>query len=280
MTDASKSLDDLRAKIDRCDDAIHDLLMERASLVGQLTSAKVATPMLRPAREMEILRRLAARHDGPFPFDVVLHIWREIMAASLGLQTPFSVYVTGNDQDLHQWDLARFHFGTKTPFHRVATADHVVQEVAEAPNVIGIVPEFTFEDDLPWWRLLVGTGASGPRIAARLPLIEAKDDNGAFLIAAAPQRPTGDDVTLIAGLGEASLGRASLAKHVADAGLEAHLVSVFTDRNGGRRYFMLQADTYVAEDDARLAEVAQADGIFQLQVIGGYARPIQLGSAA
>ncbi len=279
MTEESISLGELRAEIDRVDDAIHDLLIKRAALVGGLTTAKGDASLLRPAREMEILRRLAARHSGAFPLEVVLHIWREIMAVSLGLQMPFSVYVAGGEDDLRYWDLARFHFGAMTPFHRVPTAVHVVHDIADNPGAIGIVPNFTSDDGAPWWRLLLGAAQGGPRIAARLPLIQTQDHIDAYMIACTTQRPTGADVSLIAGLAESDLARATLTKLFAEAGIDAHVVAVTADQSGGRRHFLVQVDEFVAEDDARLAKIASKDGIFQLQGIGGYAAPLKPGAA-
>ncbi|MBV9913984.1 MAG: chorismate mutase, partial [Sinobacteraceae bacterium] len=58
----SRDLNELRAELDRIDDALHDLLMARAETVEEVGAlrAKGNVP-LRPGREAAILRRLLQR---------------------------------------------------------------------------------------------------------------------------------------------------------------------------------------------------------------------------
>ena len=283
MTDGQKSLEELRAEIDSLDDAIHDLLMRRVAISGSLAGAKGAAPTLRPAREMEVLRRLAARHRGDMPLAGVVRIWREITAASLALQSDFKVYVLGGDEGRALWDLARFHFGSGTRLEPVSTAGHVVQHVSESQSDIGILPEPRFEDEGPWWPSLLFAGAQGPRIVARLPMLTnapGYDFPNAFALAKVEQRPTGDDASLIALLADGDLGRAKVASLLEGQGIEARLISVATD-DAGRRYMLFETTSFVAEDDSRIGAVqAQSDAILNLKVIGGYARPIACGGEA
>lgn len=278
MTDAPKTLEDIRAEIDRLDRAMHDNLMARTALVAEIGTAKGAAPRLRPAREMEILRALAARHEGALPLPALLHIFREVMAASLAMQAPFSVFLPGGEDALGYWDLARFHFGALTKLTQAQSASHIVQEVADTPGAVGIVPDILFEEDAPWWKHLLAAGEGGPRVAARLPYIDEMANASfphAFMIAVTTQRATGDDASLIAVLADAETGRAQVAKALTDADISARLLSLAADRGGtDRRYFLFETDDFVAEGDPRLAKAQAADGIFQLDVIGGYARPL------
>ena len=84
MNDAPRSLDALRREIDTVDDALHDLLMQRAALVGEIGALKSGerTTVFRPAREALLLRRLLARSDGALPTGALVRIWSEIIAAS------------------------------------------------------------------------------------------------------------------------------------------------------------------------------------------------------
>src|SRR3546814_15977852 len=91
MSDNTPSLDDLRREIDEIDDAIHDLLMRRTELARQIGRAKgQGAVFMRPGREARVLRRLVARHTGPFPKPVVTRIWREILPGFPRLQGPFA----------------------------------------------------------------------------------------------------------------------------------------------------------------------------------------------
>ena len=75
------SLADLRREIDRIDEAMHGLLMERGEIIDRLIAAKQTQETgsaFRPAREAEMMRRLVDRHKGILPLDTAEGIWRVI----------------------------------------------------------------------------------------------------------------------------------------------------------------------------------------------------------
>ena len=122
MSASPPSLEELRREIDEIDDAIHDLLMRRAQVVEQVGIAKQPdNQIVRPGREAVILRRLAARHVGPFPLAVVVRIWREMISAFSRLQGPFAITVYAPEDKRGFWDVARDHYGSSIPMTAVNT---------------------------------------------------------------------------------------------------------------------------------------------------------------
>ena len=76
----------LRDSLDRIDDQLHDLLMERAEIVARgITQAKTGLA-LRPGREARIIRRLLARHQGKLPSQTMVRLWRELLAGTTAIQ--------------------------------------------------------------------------------------------------------------------------------------------------------------------------------------------------
>lgn len=284
MNDGPKSLEDLRKEIDRLDEAMHDLLMRRAEISGAMAGAKRASPTMRPGREMEILRRLAARHRGAMPLAGVVRIWREIMASSLALQGSFKVYLPGNGEGRALWDVARFHFGSGAPLVALGGTLHVVQELGAGSGDIGVLPEPLFEEDDPWWPHLLFAGEGGPRIVAKLPFLlgaPGYDFPTAYAVSNAVQRATGDDATLIAALTGPDFSRAKAGALFKTHGFDVRLVSLAPDGASGRRYMLFESTGFVAEDDDRLARLQDvSEDLLQLKVVGGYARPIDAGALA
>src|SRR5262249_61731931 len=99
MTKTSRSgtasLADLRREIDRIDEAMHALLMERGEIIDRLIAIKhtqESGSAFRPAREAEMMRRLVDRHAGILPLDTVESIWRGIISTFTYVQAPFSVH--------------------------------------------------------------------------------------------------------------------------------------------------------------------------------------------
>src|SRR3981081_4461937 len=73
------SLADLRREIDRIDEAMHGLLIERSEIINRLIKVKKTQEKgsaFRPPRQADMMRRLVDRHDGLLPLDTVESIWR------------------------------------------------------------------------------------------------------------------------------------------------------------------------------------------------------------
>ena len=93
-THPSGDLSTLRAELDRIDNAMHALLIERAGVVEHVArSGKPAA--FRPGREAAIVRRLLGQHEGKLPDLALCRIWREMFACTTRMQGPFVVGVGG-----------------------------------------------------------------------------------------------------------------------------------------------------------------------------------------
>src|ERR671926_1443941 len=89
------SLADLRREIDRIDEAMHRLLMERGEIIDRLIAVKKTSESgsaFRPGREAAMMRALAGRHHGLLPVDTVESIWRVIIATFTYVQAPYAVH--------------------------------------------------------------------------------------------------------------------------------------------------------------------------------------------
>jgi chorismate mutase len=169
----SDSLADLRREIDRLDEAMHGLLMQRGAIIDRLIKVKQAQETgsaFRPAREAQMMRRLVERHQGILPLDTAEGIWRVIIATFTYIQAPFSVHADLSAGDAMMRDSARFHFGFTVPFVPHVGAARVVAAVAESTGDLGLVPAFDPAGAGSWWESLEQDSA--PKIIARLPFVE------------------------------------------------------------------------------------------------------------
>jgi len=179
MTDKpadTPSLADLRKEIDRIDEAMHRLLMERGQIIDRLIATKKTQESgsaFRPAREADMMRRLVQRHKGILPLDTAESIWRVIIATFTHVQAPFSVHADLSAGDAPMRDSARFHFGFTVPFVPHVGAASVVEAVSESKGDLGLVPAFATSQGGAWWTAL--EFASAPKIIARLPFIDRPD---------------------------------------------------------------------------------------------------------
>jgi chorismate mutase len=171
MIDASTDpLAEIRREIDRIDEAMHGLLMQRGAVIERLVAVKrqaESGSAFRPAREADMMRRLARRHQGPLPLATAEHLWRTIIATFTHVQAPFTLHVDQGAEALAMHDLARFHVGFDVPLVGHGTAGRVVEAVAQSAGDLGLV-RLDPASAAAWWD---GLGGQGPEIMARLPFL-------------------------------------------------------------------------------------------------------------
>src|ERR1700758_2617835 len=164
------ALAELRAEIDRIDEAMHRLLMQRGEIIGRLIRTKKTQEVgsaFRPAREADMMRRLVERHRGMLPLDTVESIWRVIISTFTFVQAPFSVHADVSLGESAMRDSARFHFGFTVPYVSHFSATAAVEAVAKSKGDLALVSATASQT--PWWIALEEAGA--PKIIARLPFV-------------------------------------------------------------------------------------------------------------
>jgi len=191
-------LAELRAKIDRIDEEMHRLLMQRGEIIDRLIRVKrteESGSAFRPAREADMMRRLVERHRGILPLDTAESILRVIIATFTFVQAPFRVHADLSAGEAAMRDTERFHFGFTVPLVPHMGAAGVVAEVGKSKGDLGLVSATA--PGSAWWSALEGDDA--PKIIARLPFIE-RGDHPAGLPVFAIARPHPDaivrDVTM------------------------------------------------------------------------------------
>jgi chorismate mutase len=170
------TLAELRREIDRIDEAMHSLLMERGEIIERLIAVKQTAETgaaFRPGREAAMMRALAGRHRGLLPLDTAESIWRVIIATFTFVQAPFAVHADISGGDAPMRDSARFHFGFTVPFRPHPSAAAVIRAVARSRGDLGVFRLDQGASTGAWWRELAGEAR--PKIMARLPFIERLD---------------------------------------------------------------------------------------------------------
>jgi len=167
-TQAVPDLSKLRAELDRIDNAIHDLLIERSAVVEKVAqSGKPAA--FRPGREADIVRRLVARHTGHLPPRTLFRMWRELLAGTTGMQAKVTVAVCdAGNAGLTR--LAREHFGNGTALRPHTSPAQALNDVSSGAATVAVLPLPTDADNTrdDWWATLANRT---PRlfVIARLP---------------------------------------------------------------------------------------------------------------
>ena len=274
----------LRRRLDEIDDKLQDLLIDRAQIVSLVAASKKEgnRPAYQPAREAEIIRRLVGRHRGAFPLATLVRMWREMLAATVRLQSPFSVAVFAPADRPGFWDLARDHYGSNTPMSAYETADQVIRAVAGGTGSVGVLPLPKAGESDPWWPQLLSTDGNAPRVVARLPFGargNARADADALAIGCGGPEESGLDRTLLGAECPAAISEPRISDALAAAGLACTSL-VCDDR--GKAAYLIEAEGFVSISDKRLDTFRSELGaaLERLLPLGGYAAPLSSSALA
>lgn len=282
---AERALAILRLEIDAIDNALHDLLINRAEIVDRVAVAKKGAgrhggaPLFRGGREAQILRRLIARNRAPLPVDAVVGIWREIITALTRLQGDFHIAAYAPAGVSRYADLAAGHFGCREPLHRTPSIAAALAAVARGRAQLAVLPLPSAEPraERGWWRRLGGAG--GLTILARLPFSggSSRAADG-VIIGRQAFDPSGEDAGYIVVESRKAASRARLKAALKAAGLPATgfpaAVEEKVARGGKTQYQLVETADWVGPDDPRLHRLAAILGDARVRSLGGYARPL------
>ncbi|MDX1963560.1 MAG: prephenate dehydratase [Pirellulales bacterium] len=135
------SLAALRLRIDRLDRELVKLMNERAKVAHAIGKVKDSSGLqpYDPAREEEVLGRIAEHNRGPLPGKSLRAIYRELISASRSLEGTLRVAYLGPQYTYSH--LAAIHrFGQSVEFIPVGSIQAVFEEVQRKHVTYGLVP--------------------------------------------------------------------------------------------------------------------------------------------
>ncbi|MEJ2313267.1 MAG: prephenate dehydratase [Nitrospirota bacterium] len=136
-----KKIKQLRKNIDSIDEEILDALNRRAEVVLEIGKIKHdrKEKLHAPARENEVVTRLAKLNKGPFPEEALKTVYREIMSASLALEGALKVAYFGPQATFTHLAALR-HFGSSAEFMPSESIKEVFEAVDSGKAEYGVVP--------------------------------------------------------------------------------------------------------------------------------------------
>src|SRR6266436_2477568 len=280
MPATPSDLAELRHRLDEIDDKVHDLLIERVEIITMVAASKQDGRLaaFQPAREAEIIRRLVGRHHGHLPVATLVRMWREMLAATVRLQSPFAVAVFAPTEAQGFWDLARDHYGSSTPMSAYRSAGQVIRAVSEGHAAIGVLPMPQQGEADPWWRQLISKDENAPRVVARLPFGargNARSDGAdALAIGRGMPQATDADRTLLAMESTADISRGRIFRILSLLGLNCTFFA--SCEHAGGAINLIEIDGFVPISDPRLDSFRAQLGaaLHRILPFGGYALPL------
>lgn len=265
----------LRGELDRIDNAVHDLLMQRAEIVEHVArSGKPAA--FRPGREASIIRRLLTRHHGALPPVALVRIWRELLAGTTSMQGGFSLAVCDAEAGVPLIQLAREHFGALTPLRTYASAGQALVDVSQGLASVAVLPYPSDNDN--WWLALLH---HEPRlhVIGRLPFWKPRPDGApsaqALVVASTPPDASEDDQSLLGLECDSDVSRAKLSDELVAAKLKPETMVLVRQQGSSVANVLVEVLGYLSDDDPRLGRLGSV--LRRPIVLGSYAVPIAGG---
>lgn len=285
--DILNDLKTVRTKIDTLDDKIHDLLMQRAELIREVSAIKRKSdkPIVHPAREASMIRRLLGRHSGILPQAAVIGIWRELVGAVSMLQRGLHAYVSTEGDQTYCWDMAKDYCGSVIPMSRCAGSIAALSSVRDNPDAIAVLPWPADDDKNPWWTLLAEQDQTmhaqqlPMRIIAALPFGRQQTfkslEKRALVVGRMLYNASGDDNSFIAFSTATPISRARATDLLKEQNFKPLSVISNSDQHSGATTHIVEVEGYVTGDDEGLGRIntklEDAEGLCTL--IGGYPVP-------
>ncbi|MEO1170737.1 MAG: chorismate mutase, partial [Myxococcota bacterium] len=141
LTHMDTELGKLRTDIDGLDDQIIDLLNRRANCaiqVGKIKEAHAQRAYV-PERERQVLDRLVKKSKGPLMPDSLRQIYKEVISASLALESPLEVSFLGPEATFTH-EATKRHFGMSARLAARRTIPEVFDDVERDRSDYGVVP--------------------------------------------------------------------------------------------------------------------------------------------
>lgn len=192
------SLEEVRSQIDRIDDQILNLVVQRFAVTARVQALKNHEPVasqlpLRPSREATILRRLLAKgKQAGLSADLLVRLWRVILNESSRKQAPITLHVSKHlNSNLALRLRLRDYFGPMQVEEYRDEAQALLQ-IDTARGDVCVV-----ETEQPWTEAFIAGRGGKAQVIATLPIFKDDMVPKLLVIGQAPVEPTGHDETLV-----------------------------------------------------------------------------------
>jgi chorismate mutase len=255
----------IRNEIDGVDRTLLSLFAQRLQLgdrIAGLKTPKQGLP-IRPGREVAMLRRLVAEAPAPLEKELVVELWRALMAANLRRQRVIDVVVGGGRSDpARLFDIARRHFGARARIKDLNEPQAALQKAADNPETVVAVTTWPAAPGVgAWWPALSESRFQNLHLIAGLPLLGATEDPEAAVFASIAPDEAGADRTMLLAFDP----HHRLQRALNEVGFIGREVARAEPR------VLVRIDGFVAPNDPRAGAMTRA-GLERVRVLGSYAR--------
>ena len=254
--------DSIRREVDGIDQTLLALVAQRLRLGENLARAPRPGPPIEPAGEIKLVRRLLSIAPAGAEPELILELWRALIAAGIRRQRVIDVAVGGARSDPSRlFDIARRHFGARTRIAHVGDPQTALARAAEHPETcVAVTPWPSAPGVGSWWPALSESRFHKLHLVAGLPLMGGASDNPeACVFSCGLNEEAGKDVSLL--LIDDPHHR--LQRALNDAGLTGREVARSEPRA------LIRVEGFLAADDPRAK--AMASMVERVRVLGSYA---------
>ena len=135
----SDDISDLRQRIDAIDDALLDLLNQRAEIARRVGEAKKQGVVYRPEREAQVHRRLHGRNNGPLSNGTVSSLFTEIISSCRAQEELLNIACLGPAGTFSEEAVLK-KFGSQVCIVYCNNIDEVFKSVGSDIAAYGVVP--------------------------------------------------------------------------------------------------------------------------------------------
>lgn len=262
----------LRQDIDKIDDQLISLLMQRMKVVAKVGDLKKSYKekfFIRSNREADMIRDLLEKSKNSLPEITVINIWRKIITTANMHEQPLHIAIN-NPKNISDYAyLVKDYYNNLVPYRNFNNAQETLSEVEKGESKIGIFDLSQLADNIKdsWW-IYLAKNHKNLKIFAKIPFFELENDknyqNKPQLVAIAAKKPekSNDDRTIF----YIETDEDTLKNEILPSFPSLKLL-----KSVNLSYFLLEIDGFYTENSDELKNFPN------IQILGHYATPIKIG---
>lgn len=287
-----EALLDLRCEIDKIDEKLISLLIQRMSViekVGVLKKSNQEKFFIRANREADMIKNLVEKSGDILPKSTIISIWRKIITTANMNEQPLKIAIC-NPQNIAAFKyLTKDYYSELVPLLNFDSANNTILtlEKNEAQIAIFALPKSDDEEkkediNETWW-ISLANNKKGLKIFAKIPFFEfddAKKNNEQIkLVAVAAKEPekSSSDNSFLYVEAAKEISKNQILSALKEQNLSAKILKIARLRQvEGIIFYFIELDGFYLEEDLPIKNFNKSKIKPYAKILGHYATPIKI----
>ena len=278
----TKTLLELRDKIDKIDLSILDLLEQRLDVVKSVKNLKEDHEdrfFIKSAREGDMIKELIKKSAKKLPTNLIVDIWRKIISFSNHLEQPINIALHNPDNKVEFKHIIQSYYNNIIPITNHNSSSSVIMDIESKRSQIAVfsLPKNQSDDSSSDWWITLANNTSGIRVFAKIPLIKDSSEHNLVALAIKEVEQSSQDTSLlcieVSREATESQFLADLAANFSNFEVLKSIKSEKINRNA--TFYLVEVHNFLENDSDEIANFNTSKSKPYVKILGVYPTQIE-----